>query len=279
MLYLYYRTSRTTTKSQSFSFMEFTEIYKMCLFPFVSTDASDMKDLEKKLRDAIINGQSRTKRPYSKIIIFVEGVYSMEGTILKLPEIIALKKKYKSYLYLDEAHSIVGKHGRGVCDYWGCDPNDVDILMGTFTKSFASVGGYIAGRKKIIDYLRLNSHSACYAPSMSPVVCQQIISVMNTIMGRDGTSEGVDRILRLSRNTRYFRSRLKQLGFIIGGEMNSPVVPLMIYLPSKFTMFSRELLKRNIGVVVVGFPATPILLGRARFCLSSSHSKEDLDKV
>lgn len=73
----------------------------------------------------------------------------MEGTIVRLPEIIALKKKYKAYLYLDEAHSIgaMGKHGRGVVDYFGCDPKDVDILMGTFTKSFGSAGGYIAGTK------------------------------------------------------------------------------------------------------------------------------------
>ena len=74
---------------------------------------------------------------------------SMEGSIVRLPDLIRLKKKYKAYLYLDEAHSIgaTGPHGRGVCDHWDCDPKDVDILMGTFTKSFASAGGYIAGNK------------------------------------------------------------------------------------------------------------------------------------
>jgi serine palmitoyltransferase len=73
----------------------------------------------------------------------------MEGSIVRLHDIIRLKKKYKAYLYLDEAHSIgaLGPHGRGVVDYWGCDPNDVDVLMGTFTKSFASAGGYVAGKK------------------------------------------------------------------------------------------------------------------------------------
>jgi len=75
--------------------------------------------------------------------------YSMEGSIVRLPDLIRLKKKYKAYLYLDEAHSIgaTGPRGRGVCDHWDCDPKDVDILMGTFTKSFASAGGYIAGNK------------------------------------------------------------------------------------------------------------------------------------
>lgn len=109
--------------------------------------------MEKILREAIYYGQPNqpegTHKPWKKIMIVVEGVYSMEGTVVRLPEIIALKKKYKAYLYLDEAHSIgaMGKYGKGVVDYFGCDPKDVDILMGTFTKSFGSAGGYIAGSK------------------------------------------------------------------------------------------------------------------------------------
>jgi serine palmitoyltransferase len=109
----------------------------------------DMVHLERLLKESIVSGQPRTHRPWRKILILVEGVYSMEGSLCKLPELIELKKKYKAYLYLDEAHSIgaMGSRGRGVIDYWKCDVNDVDILMGTFTKSFASAGGYIAGKK------------------------------------------------------------------------------------------------------------------------------------
>ena len=105
-----------------------------------------MVQLEKILREAVIQGQPRTHRPWKKILIIVEGVYSMEGSIVKLPEVLALKKKYKAYLYLDEAHSIgaMGPNGRGVTDYYGIDPEDIDIMMGTFTKSFGSAGGYIA---------------------------------------------------------------------------------------------------------------------------------------
>lgn len=88
--------------------------------------------MEKRLREAIVEGQPRSRRPWKKIIIVVEGVYSMEGSIVKLPEIIALKKKYKAYLYLDEAHSIgaVGPTGRGIADYYNIDPKDIDMLMG-----------------------------------------------------------------------------------------------------------------------------------------------------
>lgn len=110
---------------------------------------NNMEYLERLLRDSIIYGQPRTRRPWKKVLIVVEGVFSMEGSIVHLPELLAIKKKYKAYLYLDEAHSIgaLGEHGRGVVDYFGCDPKEVDILMGTFTKSFGSAGGYIAGSK------------------------------------------------------------------------------------------------------------------------------------
>ncbi|KAL6083437.1 hypothetical protein STEG23_035557, partial [Scotinomys teguina] len=205
--------------------------------------------------------------------------HSMEGSIVRLPEVIALKKKYKAYLYLDEAHSIgaLGPSGRGVVDYFGLDPDDVDVMMGTFTKSFGASGGYIGGKKELIDYLRTHSHSAVYATSMSPPVMEQIITSIKCIMGQDGTSLGKECIQQLAENTRYFRRRLKEMGFIIYGNEDSPVVPLMLYMPAKIGAFGREMLKRNIGVVVVGFPATPIIESRARFCLSAAHTKEILD--
>ncbi|KAG5847024.1 serine palmitoyltransferase 2-like isoform X2 [Anguilla rostrata] len=240
---------------------------------------NNMQSLEKLLRDAIVHGQPRTHRPWKKILIVVEGIYSMEGSIVRLPEVIALKKRYKAYLYLDEAHSIgaLGPHGRGVLDYFGLDPQDVDILMGTFTKSFGGAGGYIGGKKDLIDYLRAQSHSAAYATSMSPPVAQQIIASMKCIMGEDGTTIGRERIHQLAENTVYFRTRLREMGFIIYGNNDSPVVPMMLYMPAKIGAFGREMLKRNIGVVVVGFPATPIIESRARFCVSAGHTRDMLD--
>lgn len=196
---------------------------------------NDTRDLEAKIKKAIIEGHPITRRPWKKILIIVEGVYSMEGSIVRLPEIIAIKKKYKAYLYLDEAHSIgaVGPNGRGVVDYWGCNAKDVDILMGTFTKSFGSAGGYIAGSKKLIDFLKLNSHANCYASSMSPPVTLQIIRTLETIMGVDGSDEGIKRINQLAENTKYFRDKLIKMGFIVYGNHASPVVPVMLYMPSK----------------------------------------------
>ncbi|KAG7226322.1 hypothetical protein INR49_003074 [Caranx melampygus] len=237
--------------------------------------------LEKLLREAIVHGQPRTHRPWKKILIVVEGIYSMEGSIVRLPEVIALKKRYRAYLYLDEAHSIgaLGPRGRGVVDYFGLDPCDVDVMMGTFTKSFGAAGGYIAGKRELIEYLRSHSHSAVYATSMSPPVVEQIITSMKCIMGEDGTTIGRDRVRQLAENTVYFRKRLREMGFIIYGNNDSPVVPMMLYMPAKIGAFGREMLKRNIGVVVVGFPATPIIESRARFCISAAHTKDVLDRA
>jgi len=240
---------------------------------------NDMTDLEEKIRDAICYGQPRTHRPWKKILLVVEGIYSMEGSIVNLPEVIRLKKKYGVYLYLDEAHSIgaMGRTGRGVVEYFNQDVKDVDIMMGTFTKSFGAAGGYIGGSKKLINYLRLNSHSATYATSMPAPVAQQVITSMRIIMGKEGGGEGQKRICQLAANTRYFRSALHRRGFILYGNTNSPVVPLLLFLPAKIAAFGREMLKRNIGVVVVGFPATPIIESRARFCLSAAHTREMID--
>lgn len=242
---------------------------------------NDMKDLEKKLNDAVVYGQPRSHRPWRKILVVVEGVYSMEGTIVNLPEVIRLKNKYKAYLYLDEAHSIgaLGPAGRGVVDHWGCNPKDVDVLMGTFTKSFGAAGGYIAGSKKLICYLRTASYSACYGASMSAPVARQIIEVMKVIMGEDGTSEGQRRIKQLANNTRYFRHKLREMGFVIYGDKCSPVVPMLLFLPAKTVAFSRMAMEQDLALVPVGFPATALNKCRVRFCMSAAHTKEMIDKT
>ncbi|CAD1478089.1 unnamed protein product [Heterotrigona itama] len=242
---------------------------------------NNMKHLEKCLKTAVVFGQPGSGEPWKKILIIVEGVYSMEGSIVHLPEILQLKKKYKAYLYLDEAHSTgaLGEHGRGVCDYYKIDPREVDILMGTFTKSFGSAGGYIAGTKTLINYLRIYSHAHTYSTAMSPPVAQQIITSMKIIAGEDGTDDGKRRTKQLARNTRYFRRRLNQIGVIIYGNEDSPVVPMLVYLFSKIGAVVRTLTTHNIAAVGVGFPATPLMEGRIRFCLSAAHTKQQLDYV
>lgn len=239
---------------------------------------NDMQQLERILRKAVIEGEPRKRRPWKKILICVEGIYSMEGSMVNLPEVIRLKKKYKAYLYLDEAHSIgaIGRTGRGVTEYFGINVDDVDIMMGTFTKSFGAAGGYIAASKEIIAEMRARSHGNIYAMSMAPPVCAQVISSMKIIMGKDGTKDGQNRIRTLAENTLFFRTALKEMGFIVYGNDASPIVPMMIFMPAKISAFSREMKKRGVAVVVVGYPATPIVESRSRFCLSAAHTRAEL---
>ncbi|MCD7470003.1 serine palmitoyltransferase component [Datura stramonium] len=237
--------------------------------------------LEKVLREHIAEGQPRTHRPWKKIIVIVEGIYSMEGELCQLPEIVTICKKYKAYVYLDEAHSIgaVGKTGRGVCELLGVDTADVDIMMGTFTKSFGSCGGYIAGSKELIEYLKYTCPAHLYATSISPPAAQQIISAIQVILGEDGSSRGAQKLARIRENSNFFRSELQKMGFEVLGDNDSPVMPIMLYNPAKIPAFSRECLRQNVAVVTVAFPATPLLLARARICISAAHSREDLNKA
>ncbi|KAI0512765.1 serine palmitoyltransferase [Xylaria bambusicola] len=242
---------------------------------------NDMTDLEKKLREAIAQGQPRTHRPWKKILVAVEGLYSMEGTMVDLPGVLNLKDTYKFHLYVDEAHSIgaLGPRGRGVCDYFGIDPSRVDILMGTLTKSFGANGGYIAADKVIIDKLRSSNAATMLGESPSPAVLMQIYASLKIITGDLVPGEGEERLQRIAFNSRYLRLGLKRLGMIVYGHDDSPIIPIALYNPAKIPAFSHEMLKRKISVVVVGYPATPLISSRARFCVSAAHNKDDLDRL
>lgn len=186
--------------------------------------------------------------------------------------------------------------------------------MGTFTKSFGAAGGYVAGSKALIDRLRLRGHGSVYAESMTPAVLTQVMASMASIMGvapstssplevaqqypglahasqlpawmdlppslRDG-SEGRMRLRRLAFNARYLSRALVKLGFITYGHTDSPIVPLLLFNPGKMCVFHRMMRARKtpIVVVVVAYPATPLVTTRVRFCVSASHTKDDIDTV
>ena len=242
---------------------------------------NDMADLERLLRERISQGQPRTHRPWRKILVAVEGLYSMEGTMCNLPGLVALRKKYKFALYVDEAHSIgaLGPRGRGVCDYFGIPPSEIDILMGTFTKSFGANGGYVAGSRALINKIRVTNAGTVFGETPTPAVLMQIATSLKVINGDIAPGQGEERLNRLAFNSRYLRLGLKRLGFIVYGHDDSPIIPLLLYHPAKIPAFSHEMLKRKIAVVVVGYPATPLISSRARFCVSAAHTKDDLDRL
>ena len=290
---------------------------------------NDVDSLEGVLRSQVARGQPRTRRPWKKVLVVVEGIYSMEGELAPLPDIVAVCKRYRAYLYLDEAHSIgaLGRTGRGVCEALGVDPGDVDVMMGTtrgfffcfnffflffsffevgeepegkkkkthsnkkktnqkpkktkktgtFTKSFGGAGGYIAGSQELIDALKRTAPGHLEATAMSPPVAQQVLSALRVLSGADGSSRGAEKLRRLRDNANYLRARLLALGVNVLGDWDSPVMPIMLFQPGKIAALSRECLARGVAMVVVGFPATPLLTARARVCVSAAHSREDLD--
>jgi serine palmitoyltransferase len=240
---------------------------------------NNIASLRAELSSAIATGNPRVNgQPWARIFILVEGMYSMEGESPPLREIVQVKKEFKAYLFVDEAHSIgaLGASGRGVCEHYGVKPSDVDILMGTFTKSFGAVGGYVASSKGLIRQIRARSAGSLYSSAMSPPCARHVIWALRQIAGLDGTDIGRTRIQALRDNAIFFRRELAKLGVQTLGDWDSPVVPIMLYNPAKIAAFSRECLARGLAVVVVGFPATPLLLARARICLSAAHSHEDL---
>lgn len=240
---------------------------------------NDMAHLEELLRSSIAEGQPRTHRPWKKVLIIIEGIYSMEGEIAPLREIVALKKQYKAYLYIDEAHSIggLGAQGRGVCEATGVDPRDVDVLMGTFTKGFGSTGGYVAGSAQLIRHLRRNSPAHLYATAMSAPAVEQCISALQLMLGRDGTNRGQRKLAQLRSNSNFFRRGLMAMGLDVLGDFDSPIMPVVLYNPGKVAAFSRLAYERGIAITMVGYPATPLLKPRSRICISASHSRADLE--
>ncbi|XP_038214647.1 serine palmitoyltransferase 2 isoform X2 [Zerene cesonia] len=231
---------------------------------------NDLRHLERLVRAALLEAK------WDRIIVVVEGVYSMEGSIVPLAALVALKKLLGFYIYLDEAHSVgaMGPRGRGITDYAGVDPKDVDILMGTFTKSFGAAGGYIAGSSKLINSVRARGHGHAYAHAMAPPVAAQVLAAMRAIAAPAGRR----RVAALRRNAHYFRDRLRQMGVVTFGHQDSPVVPMLVYTFSKMAATVERLAQRRVATVGVGFPATPLNKARIRFCLSAAHTREQLDE-
>lgn len=192
----------------------------------------------------------------------VEGVYSMEGSIAPLAAIVALKKQLGLYVYLDEAHSVgaTGARGRGVAELRGVAAADVDVLMGTFTKSFGAAGGYVAGSAALVRAVRARGHACAYAGAMAPPVAAQVLAATRALAAAGGA-----RLAALRANTRYFRRRLRALRVVALGHAESPVVPMMVYTFSKMAATVERLTARGVATVGVGFPATPLNKARIRY--------------
>ncbi|MGD8122883.1 aminotransferase class I/II-fold pyridoxal phosphate-dependent enzyme [Vibrio sp. TRT 2004] len=210
---------------------------------------------------------------YNRILIVIEGVYSMDGDIPELDRFIKIKKKYQTVLMVDEAHSIgtIGGTGRGIGEVYDVNRTDVDIWMGTLSKSFASCGGYIAGRTELIEYLKYTAPGFLFSVGMSPANAAAALASIELLERQP------DRIAKLKENSSYFLSSAKQRNFNTGYSEDTPVIPVIIGDSELTLRMSEYLYQHQINVMPVVYPAVEENAARLRFFISSQHTTEQLN--
>jgi len=224
---------------------------------------NDMEDLEKVLKSL----------PYEAVkLIVVDGVFSMEGDLAKLPEIVALKHKYNCSVMVDEAHSlgVFGKGGRGICDHFGLT-DEVDLIMGTFSKSFASIGGFIAADSDTINYLRHTCRSYIFSASNTPAATAAALEALHIIQ------QEPERIEKLWNVTRYALRRFREEGFEIG-ETESPIIPLYVHDVEKTFLVTKLAFEAGVFINPVIPPACAPQDTLVRMALMSTHTEEQVEK-
>lgn len=225
---------------------------------------ADMEDLEEKLKNI----------PKDKgILIVTDGVFSMGGDICNLPKIVELKKKYGARLMVDDAHAlgILGKNGRGTAEYFNLE-SEVDIIAGTFSKSLASLGGYCAGDRKIIDYIRHSSRPFIFSASIQPASIATVRKALEIIKREPERREN---LLKISD---YMRNALKSRGIKIR-ESNTPIIPIYTYEPEVTLMACKMLFDRGVYVNPVLPPATPPGECLIRTSYTATHTEELMDEA
>lgn len=225
---------------------------------------NDMEHLERELQRC---------EPDTIKLIVVDGVFSMEGDIANLPEIVRLKNKYNASIFVDEAHGlgVLGKEGRGTCNHFGVT-DDVDLIMGTFSKSLATIGGFVAGDKEVINYIRHNARSYIFSASNTPAATAAAIEALHII------KEEPERLDNLWNVTNYALQNFRELGFEIGAT-STPIIPLYIRDTDKTFLVTKMLWDEGIFVNPVVPPACSPQDTLIRFSLMATHTREQVDRA
>ena len=224
---------------------------------------NDMEDLERQLQKCT---------PESVKLIVVDGVFSMEGDLANLPEIVRLKHKYNAVLMVDEAHGlgVFGREGRGVCDHFGLT-DQVDLIMGTFSKSLASIGGFIAANKTIINWLRHNARTYIFSASATPASTAWAREALRIIQ------QEPERIQALWDVTNYALKRFREEGFEIGAT-ESPIIPLYVRDVQKTFVVTKRAFDEGVFINPVIPPACAPQDTLVRFALMATHTHEQVDR-
>ena len=235
---------------------------KLSFAKLIKYKHSDMEDLERILKNIPDNN--------GKLIV-TDGVFSMEGDICKLPEIVKLAQKYGARVMVDDAHSlgVLGKCGRGTAEHFGLE-DEVDIIMGTFSKSLASLGGYIAASEDVIHYVKHTSRPFIFSASIPPACAAAAMEALNILELEP------DRILKLWENAEYMKEELIKMGIPVGNTQ-TPIIPVMTYEDHRTFLIAKKLLDEGVYVNPVISPGVPQGQALLRTSYSATHTKGQLD--
>lgn len=232
----------------------------------IRVNHSDMKDLEEKAKEAVESGL------YKKIMYITDGVFSMDGDVAKMTEIMEIAEKYNLIVYVDDAHgSGVLGGGAGTVKEFGLS-DKVDFQMGTLSKALGVVGGYVAGSQKLIDWLKSQARPFLFSTSLTPGASAAVIKAIE-LMETD--SSYVD---RLWENANYFKEELQKIGYDIG-HSETPITPVILGDEKIAQEFSKKLIENGVYVKPIVFPTVPLGTGRVRNMPTAAHTKEMLDKA
>ena len=224
---------------------------------------NDPEDLEKKLEEY--------KDFPGKKLIITDGVFSMDGDIAPLDKIVEVAEKYDAMTMVDDAHGegVLGRGGRGIVDHFNLH-GKVDIEVGTLSKAFGVVGGYVAASKKVVEYLRQKARPFLFSSAVTPGDVAACIAAVDIL------TESDELVNRLWDNANYFKTEMKNLGFDLGISQ-TPITPVMLGEAKLAQEFSKNLFKEGIFAQAIGYPTVPKGKARIRVMISATHSKDDLD--
>lgn len=228
---------------------------------------NDMADLERLLRT--MGGD------YERILVVAEGIYSMDGDFADLPGLIKLKQEFGFWLMMDEAHSlgVLGETGRGIFEHFGVSPTEVDIWMGTLSKTTCSCGGYIAGSEALVTLLKAQAGGFVYSVGLAPVLAASALASLSVLEAEP------ERVHALRRNGGIFLEYARERGLDIGLSQGYSVVPVIVADSLRAVQLSNELFEAGVNVLPIIHPAVPEGLARLRFFITSTHTEEQIRRT
>jgi glycine C-acetyltransferase len=233
--------------------------------PIIRFEHRNPASLDQKLKEYFPPGSGR------RALIITDGVFSMDGDIAPLPPLVELAEKYGAMIMVDDAHGegVLGEGGRGAVDHFHMHGR-VDVEVGTLSKAFGVVGGFVAGKKIIIEHLRQKGRPFLFSSALPPADVAACCAAVDILEASD------DLVRKLWTNARYFKSKMRDAGFDTGAS-ETPITPVLLGEAKTAQEFSRRLFERGVFAMAIGFPTVPMGKARIRVMISATHSEPDLD--